>query len=666
MEELEKSNRYSTASHNEDIDFIFDNEAENFDLELRDENLDLSYVIKIYYRLFRKKFLATLREKIKKDFINILYLTLDCPNFTENSTREDNPCNYIIEMQKQYPNNDIRILIPIINVDEDFKSQKKLSININGSTKNLEKTSISFDFFMQNKIQTATVYKYPKTKSNIQVYGIYSASFSNVKNISELSKLQYLAPFLKSARIAVKKLSKEKFTPDIIHCEHIPYYLGAEFESKFQLKFKVLQIIKDFTQVDIAKSEAFWAAINLADKKSMKKICQDKIIKKCIAKLFNLHNTKRFYQMKDCLKFIYKNYYKFRKYVDKGEDVEENIIFNRLNARIMKIFPQISYGENLYFNPMIYTLKKVDFWATISKSYYKEIFEKPKLSGKMFQQIEKTKDKSSYVSIGFNPNEYPKENTRKIYQTFNSLDFRELRHINKSTLIKEFSADRIKTGFTDPTLFKDENAKIYGSLDSFYEAPLLFANSNTEIFANGVDVLFNSILKLFELHKNIQVIISVKDGMKTNFVKNWVEFLSKNKYLNGRWVFIDSEINLPKFLSSADMILLPRRANSTSIEHFIAMNYGAVPIASRCGILNDTIPDIFDDISDGCGFKTKISLLNDEDSNELFLVPLIKALNLYQNNPNSWNLLIKNCITSDNNWNFKILERYNRIYQKLL
>ena len=103
MEELEKSNRYSTASHNEDMDFIFDNEAENFDLELRDENLDLSYVIKIYYRLFRKKFLATLREKIKKDFINILYLTLDCPNFTENSTKEDNPCNYIIEMQKQYP-----------------------------------------------------------------------------------------------------------------------------------------------------------------------------------------------------------------------------------------------------------------------------------------------------------------------------------------------------------------------------------------------------------------------------------------------------------------------------------------------------------------------------------------------------------------------------------
>ena len=27
-----------------------------------------------------------------------------------------------------------------------------------------------------------------------------------------------------------------------------------------------------------------------------------------------------------------------------------------------------------------------------------------------------------------------------------------------------------------------------------------------------------------------------------NFVKNWIDFLSQNKYINGRWVFIDGEI----------------------------------------------------------------------------------------------------------------------------
>ncbi len=653
MEEIEK-NPYSTASHNEDLDFIFNQDSDDFDEVVFQENRDLLQELKTYFRLFRKKFCSIVREKMQKNFTNILYITLD------------NPIEYITEMRKQYPDNDIRVLVPIINTDEDFRTSKKLTLEIEGKFRVLEKTSISFEFFLQNRMQSATVYKFPQNKSNVTVYGIYSPSFSSLKSISELSRIYYLAPFLKSARTVVKKLAKDNFAPDIVHCENIPYYLGGEFETKFPSRVKVLQIIKDFTQIDIAKSEAFWAAINLADKNAMRKICRDEIIKKCVAKLFNLHNAKRFYQMKDCLKFIYKNYYKFRKYIDKGEDIDENIIFNRLNARIMQIFPNIAHGEELYFNPMMYTLKKCDYWAVISKTYYKEIFENPKLSGKMFKQIEKSKEKSGYLSIGCDIKKYPREETRMIYECFNTENFRELRIKNKTAILKEFSLDRIKTNFVDPTLFKGEGVKIYGSLDSFYEAPLLFANPSSEIFANGVDTLFNTILKLFELHKNIQVIICIKDGIKINFVKTWIEFLMQNKYLNGKWVFIDGEVNLPKFLASSDMILIPRRANMTTVEHFIAMNYGCVPVASRSGILNDTIPDIFDDIVGGCGFKTKTGLLSEEDTNELFLTPMLKALNLYQNNPNSWNLLIKNCMNRDSGWNFKVLEKYNRIYQELL
>lgn len=666
MEEIEKTSLYSTASHNEELDFIYNQDSNDFDELIFSENRNLVYDFKIYFRLFRKKFSGILKEKMQKNFTNIIYLTLDCPPFTPNSTREDSPIEYITAMQKQYPDNDVRVLIPIINLDEEYCGSKRISLEIDGKMRILERTSITFDFFLQNQMQTAAVYKFPKIHSNIQVYGIYSPIFSKIKNISDFSKLQYLAPFLKSARIAINKFYKENFAPEIVHCENIPYFLGKEFETQFLSRIKVLQTIKDFTQIDIAKSEAFWAAINLADKKSMRKICRDSHIKKYVANLFNLHNTKRFYQMKDCLYFIYKNYYKFRKYVDKGDDIEENIIFNRLNARILQLFPNIAHGEKLYFNPMMYSLKKVDFWATTSKTYYKEIFENPKLSGKMFKQLVKSRKKSRYISIGCDLKKYPRENTRIIYQCFNTENFRDMRIKNKTAILKEFSSDRIKTGFIDPTLFKHNGAKIYGSLDSFYDSPLLFANTNSEIFANGVDILFNTILKLFELHKNFQVIVCIKDGMKINFIKNWVEFLAQNKYFNGKWIFIDGEINLPKFFAASDMFLIPRRANITSPEHFISMQYGCIPIASRSGILNDTIPDIFDDISGGCGFKTKVSLLTEEDTNELFFTPMMKALNLYQNNPNSWNLLIKNCLTHESGWNFKILEKYNKIYQELL
>ena len=663
--EVFDSENFETEVHSDEIDYIFDKKHENID-DVVWENSDLLHNFKSYYRFARKKLTSKVRETMQKNFTNILYLTLDCPGFSANSLRDDNPLDYISEMRSQYPNNNIKVMVPIINLEDDFHLNKKILLDFSGKTKVLEKTNIKVSFFLQNKMQEAYLYKFPKSDSNIDVYGIYSPKFSYVKNINDLSRLHYLSVFIKSARLIIKKLYQEDFAVDIVHCENIPFYLGGEFESKLPYPIKVLQTIKDFTQINVAKMEAFWAVINLADKKTMKKLCNDPLIKKYIATLFNLHNTKRFYQMKECLSFIYKNYYKFRKFVDKGENVDENFIFNRLNARTLQIFSQIAYEEELYFHPMIYSLKRADYWVTISKTYYKEILENPCLSGKMFRYINRSKEKSTYVSYGCKFDKHPLDNTRQIYHCFNIENFRENRVKNKKDLLKEFSSDRIKTNFVDPTLFKGENAKIIGNLDSFYDAPIFFANPTNEVYAHGVDILFNTILKLFELHKNVQVIICIKEGLKNNFIKNWIDFLSQNKYFNGRWIFIDGEVNLPKFLAASDMILLPRRANMTSVEHFLAMHYGCVPLIARNGILNDTISDIFDDINLGSGFKTKKSLVLEEDYNDLFLTPVLKALNIYQNNPSSWNLLIKNCMNKNSGWDFKILEKYNKIYKELI
>lgn len=664
MENLETEN-YKTKSHSEELDFMFNQDNDDFSDAIF-ESEKRNFGIEFYWRFFRKKLFRFWNKKIQKNFTNVLYLTIDCPPFTQNSQKEESPLDFIDEMRKQYPDNDIRVLIPIIGLDENFRPSQNLLTKINDREKIVEKTHLTFEFFLQNKKHTAIIYKYPKLKSNIQVYGLYCPAFSYIQNISKLSSIQFLAPFMKASRIAIKKLTSVGFSPDIIHCENIPYYLGSEFELKIPTKYKVLQIIKDFTQIDVGKPEAFWAVINLADKTTMKKICEDSIIKKNLLVLFNLYNNKRICNIKDCLNFIYKNYYKFRKFMDKGDDIEENIIFNRLNSRILQIFPQISYGEEIYFNPMIYSLKKADFWATHSKTYYKEIFDNSKLSGKMFSIIEKTKHKSAYISYGCNTANFLHENTKQVYEEYNSENFREHRIKNKKALIKEFSIDRIKTKFIDPTLFKTEDTKIIGSLDSFYEAPLVFINPTTEIFASGIDIIFNTILKLFELNKNIQVIICINEGLKSNYIKTWIDYLSENKKLNGKWVFIDGKINPAKFYASADMTFIPRRANLTTLEHFLAMNYGCVPIVARSGILNDTISDIFEDMIFGCGLKTKNTLLSDEDSNVLFLNPVLKALNIYQNNPSSWNLLIKNCLNYKSNWSFKVLEKYNRIYKEIL
>lgn len=655
-------NLYSTASHSND--FIESPDYKNLDSNNYEGNLDLAYHFKVYYRYLRKTLKLKSKKEKTKAFTDILFVTLDCPPYSQNSSREDNPLDYITELRKQYPYNNFKILIPIINIENSEKT-KKLSIEIDEKTEFLEKTSISFKFFLQNRIQKATVYKFPKNSSNIDIYGIYSPIFSKAKDVSEITKLHYLAPFITSARIAIKKIKEKFFDIDIVHCENIPYYLGVEFQKNQNPNIKVLQTINDFTQIEFSKTEAFWSVINLVDKNNMKKICRDEIIKKCIAKLFNLNNTKSFYQMKDCLNFVYKNYYNFRKYIDKNEDINENIIFKRLNIRATEIYKNCFNKEDLNYNPMAYTLKKADYWSTVSKSYYEDIFNNEKISKDFLKIIENTKEKSCYFDYGCKLKKYPKEETRLIYENFNKENFREFRNKNKNALLKELSYDRIKTNFVDPTLFKNEEVEIYGSLDSFYEAPILLANLNTPIFANGIDILFNTLSKLFELHKNIQIIICIKNGLKNNYIKNWLDFISEKKYLDGRWVFIDGEINLPKFLAASDMFLLPTRLNSTNIEHLIAMNYGCIPIVSRYGFLNDSVIDIFDDIINGCGLKTSHSLLN-ENANDIFFSAVIKALNLYQNNPNSWNILIKNSLNNNSNWNFKILEKYNNVYQKLL
>ena len=105
------------------------------------------------------------------------------------------------------------------------------------------------------------------------------------------------------------------------------------------------------------------------------------------------------------------------------------------------------------------------------------------------------------------------------------------------------------------------------------------------------------------------------------------------------------------------------RINVTDNYHFLGMKYGCIPVASRSGIYNDTIADIFDDITYGCGFKTKIPLNTEDDSNEIFLSAVMKALNLYTNNPSSWNLLIKNAMNYNSGWTFEIIEKYNKIYE---
>ncbi len=604
-------------------------------------------------KTFYKNIKKHINFQSDKSFTNIVYLTTECPLYMSNVERMDSPVDFIFKIRNQYPDNNICLLIPIIGLSKDTKISKKFTLEIADRFYELERTSINFNIFSENRNWECSLYRFSQNELNIKIYGIYSPSFSYLKNIEELKTFEKLISFMKAVRSVVKNLGKEGFKPDIVHSETLPFYLGVEFEPKFPANIKVLQVFENFAKMEREKQEAFWSAINLVDKEGMKKICSDIYIQNCFARLFNLPVKEILPKMGNCINLIYENYRMFHnsevgEYKNHGD-----IIFRHLNNRIKKLFPAITLHGTDYYYPFLSSLSNCAFWAVYSKTYYSDLYSEGLASPQIMKEIIKTTDKSGYVQPVISIEDY--------------LGAIESKTKNKKLFIKEFSSDSIKTDFINKTMFKNpDNIKIYGYLDSFYDAPLLFANPKSDIFEEGIDILFSAVLKLFERNRNIQFIISMKDGLKNNYVKSFVEFLQNNKIFMGRWVYVDGEFNLNKIFSAADIYLYPARFCDKSLNHVLGIKYGCVPIVSNAGILNDTVIDIFDNISDGNGFKTKESLLREDENTNIYIDYIEKALEVYNTNPSSWGIIIRNGQEFNKENDFLVLEHYNNIYKSIL
>lgn len=592
-------------NHLEELDIIY-NSSDNEFTEDNSKNSQLIYYIRVYFRYFRRKYPNLFRKNKDCSFKNILYLTTSPP-----------PLDFVSAFRKQYPDKNIKIIQPIENID----GYKNTGLNVN--------------FFFQNKIHSASLYKTYNDKEHVEIFGLYSKTFVG----KDFSEFEFLVPFMKAVRQIIKIVA-----PSIVHSDNLPFFLGSEFEQQFPHNIKIVQIVHDFSDFESQKIDPFWAAINLADKKNLKKLFKNKIIKKCLTSICAMPKSKE--NAQDVLDFVYHNFSLLKS--------NQNDEIKKLNTQIRKIFPQMMIEDNSSYNLIAYTIKKANCWAVISQKYHKDVLTKPEISGGIYNTLFSTKNKSTYVSYGLN------NNNGKIFQEFTSENFRDYRDKNKKYLIKEFSSARIKINFITSKMFVNKDYTIRGFLDSTIEAPLIFNKFSPDIFSTGGDIGLTTLLNLLVKHNNVQIIVNIPNGLDNPHIVSWIEYLEKNKGLDGRWMFIDGELNLPQFYAASDLTLLPAKKNPCGYEHYLAMKYGCIPVATKKGIYNDTIPDIFEDITNGCGFKTQDNDELDEFNN--FYTTTIKAINLYNQNQGSWNLLIKNAMNYDSSWSFKIIERYNQIY----
>jgi starch synthase len=128
-----------------------------------------------------------------------------------------------------------------------------------------------------------------------------------------------------------------------------------------------------------------------------------------------------------------------------------------------------------------------------------------------------------------------------------------------------------------------------------------------------------------------------------------------NKF-SARNYFNENEAHL--IYAGADIFLMPSFSEPCGTAQLVALRYGTIPIVRETGGLKDTIIPFNEVSGEGNGF-----VFINKDTNEL-LDTIKKALNIFENK-DMWNLIIKNAMSTKNDWE-KSSKEYIKLYEKLI
>jgi len=113
-----------------------------------------------------------------------------------------------------------------------------------------------------------------------------------------------------------------------------------------------------------------------------------------------------------------------------------------------------------------------------------------------------------------------------------------------------------------------------------------------------------------------------------------------------------------KIYAASDMFLMPSRFEPCGLSQMIAMRYGSVPIVRETGGLKDTVEPFNPETDTGVGFTFKTYDAYD------MLDAIKRAVNVYTEQPDKWNIIVKNGMSRDFSWN-KSADEYITMYKNL-
>ncbi len=114
-----------------------------------------------------------------------------------------------------------------------------------------------------------------------------------------------------------------------------------------------------------------------------------------------------------------------------------------------------------------------------------------------------------------------------------------------------------------------------------------------------------------------------------------------------------------RMYAGADIYLMPSKSEPCGLSQMNAMRYGTVPVVHATGGLKDTVPPCDENGKGGLGFT--FQSYNADD----FFAAIVRALNLYRNDPDGFRALQRTEMCQDFSWNVPA-SRYMELFHKML
>ncbi|XP_047165476.1 probable starch synthase 4, chloroplastic/amyloplastic isoform X3 [Vigna umbellata] len=112
--------------------------------------------------------------------------------------------------------------------------------------------------------------------------------------------------------------------------------------------------------------------------------------------------------------------------------------------------------------------------------------------------------------------------------------------------------------------------------------------------------------------------------------------------------------------AASDMFIIPSIFEPCGLTQMISMRYGTIPIVRKTGGLNDSVFDVDDDTIPS-HFRNGFTFVNPDEQG--LNGALVRALNLFKNNPERWKQLVQKDMNIDFSWEASSAQ-YEELYLK--